>query len=1098
MPDVGFGAITNLQSFVNSGNAYSDGVPIPDGRTAGNGMRPIKVYQIAGYFAGKGGSQIASMTLDGITTASFGVAAGTQAASTGLQACNGFYSGATTARFTYNVLGGVAPFYYGHGGSGTAVTAAGADAGALGGLYSYFESPSAPTGLAVTITPGQAALNWAAPGTDGGMALTDYAVDYDTNPGFTTYTRVASTPTNKVITGLSAGVTYYFRVNATNAVTNNYSTTSVASSIVSGTMPSAPSAPTAPTATASGVGQENVSWVTPASDGGSAITGYRIQTTTDGSFGSGVITTNVGVVTSTTIAGLTAGATYYNRIAAINAVGTSANSGVASASLGTAPGAPTALTAAGSAGSVALTWAAPASDGGVPISSYTLDRATDSAFSVALSTASFNSSTRSYTDVGLTPATVYYYRVKASNAVGASVASATASAAPTARDVFDIVRGAVVDVDDMQISIRSDGANVPVLTLGYIAFGTASTFVSIATVNTGAGGGQFAVPGGQRNVALVADPAGNLYVIGTEGSTGNLLVIRYARTAVATWVGGGALAQSLGSTGNPIVAIEGCYVAGTGSNPVASILVLARRSGTTGAGNVSFATVDPAAAGGALFLNSGSDPAWLSAPPTGAAANSGILDISALPGAPTRLAIMVNGFAVVDVINGVVTGVSRANAGVSVASPWARVVGVNASTFVFLSVVSNTLSWIFYNAAGSVLGSGGLAGASAQGGAFVDQWDAYYNRVSGLVTVYYVAKDAGARVLESINVSPVTYASTAAVNITSALGAASSTNGAVRVPQGATDERRVVVEAANLLTGVKSTAAAVDTTGNVAPNSPVLSLPAAYDATQAQTIAWLFSDPNSLDAQTAYETQIQRVSDSVNIVATGTVSSAALSYGIVANTLVNGVAYRARVRLNDKLGAVGAWSTYNAFTTAAVGTLTITTPATDNLAGINTSSLNIVWSYTQPTGYVQTSRRVRVIRTSDASVLSDTTMQASTVASYVVTNLPTDVEVRVEVSIVTNAPGTPTVTANRLVTSSYGSPMQPTAVVTIGVSTVTVVVTNPAPVGSRPEVLSNSIDKRLTGTTLWVRVASVARNGVFADHAVKSGKSYDYRIRGVS
>ena len=157
------------------------------------------------------------------------------------------------------------------------------------------------------------------------------------------------------------------------------------------------------------------------------------------------------------------------------------------------------------------------------------------------------------------------------------------------------------------------------------------------------------------------------------------------------------------------------------------------------------------------------------------------------------------------------------------------------------------------------------------------------------------------------------------------------------------------------------------------------------------------------------------------------------------------------------------------------------------------------WSYAQANGYVQTQRRVRVIRVSDSAVLSDTTMQASTATSYTVTNLPTDTPVRIEVSIVTNAPGTPTVTANRLLTTSYGTPMAPIISATLTDSAVVIQVINPTPTGSRPEVVANIIERREAGTNdAFAEVGTVPRAGTYTDRAVRSARGYDYRVRGVS
>ena len=81
--------------------------------------------------------------------------------------------------------------------------------------------------------------------------------------------------------------------------------------------PSVPGAPTIGTATA-GDASAIVSWSAPASNGGSAITGYVV---TPYIGASAQTTTTVGNVTSTSVTGLTNGTAYTFRVAAINAVG---------------------------------------------------------------------------------------------------------------------------------------------------------------------------------------------------------------------------------------------------------------------------------------------------------------------------------------------------------------------------------------------------------------------------------------------------------------------------------------------------------------------------------------------------------------------------------------------------------------------------------------------------------------------------------------------------------------------------------------------------------------------------------------------------------
>lgn len=864
-----------------------------------------------------------------------------------------------------------------------------------------------------------------------------------------------------------------------------------------------PTAPRTPGITP-GTSSAALTWVTPTTDGESPITNYRIEYTTDPTFATGVVVKNVGDTSADTVTGLTAGSTYYFRIAARNIVtdqyGTwSLYSPTVSALIGSAPSAPQtpACNNAGIPGRLNVSWTAPASTNGSPVIDYTVDYGTDPAFG-AFSSVTTTALGRTIT--GLTPGSTYYFRVKARNSIGTSVASDTVSGIVAARTALDAVQHAAAHVSGgIQVEVRSDGANSQVLTLGYIAFGTGSAFVTIAALPVGAGASQFAAVGGPRNVVIVTDPTGDIYVIGTAGSNpSTVLVLRYERTATTTWTPNGMLSQSLAATGDAIVQYAAAFVPGAGGGPVPTILVLARRAGTTGAGALSYATVSTAAVAastGPLFVNYGSDPSWLAAPPSGQAYDAGALDVGVMSG--TTVAIAANGIAVVTVTNGVVAGVSKSAAGTTLAGE-VRVIGINISAFALLYVNGAALAWTFHGSNGSVLGSGSYEGTNAQGGAFATQWDAYYDRVAGVITAYYVADDSSLK-LESIDIIPSTYAATAATVLTTTLGAGGS-NTPVRVPVGVVDERRVLVTAANLDGGAKSVVAHSDRSGNVAPSAPAAVDIVGFDATAAQLFAWAFGDSNPADAQTAYELEVQRVSDSVNVVATGKVASTTTGHTVAAATLANSVDYLWRVRTWDELDTIGTYSAYDAFATAALGTLTITSPAADNPAGLDTSSLDIAWSYVQGDGYTQTQRRVRVIRVSDSVVLSDTTMQASTAGNHTVTGLPSDVPLRVEVSIVTNAPGTPTVgPIARLLTTSFSAPMTPTAIITTGESYIEVTVDNPAPSGSRPEVAYNYIERRPTGSgDDFVPIALVGLDGTHRDHAVTSGRQYDYRVRGVT
>jgi fibronectin type 3 domain-containing protein len=203
---------------------------------------------------------------------------------------------------------------------------------------------------------------------------------------------------------------------------------------ISAGAPTAPSAPQSLAATA-GSGSVTLSWAAPASNGGAAVTGYNLyRGTTPGGESATPVASNV-TTTSFTDTGRTNGTTYYYTVAAVNSVGSSAQSNEASATAqavqASVPSAPQALAATATSQSVSLTWSAPSSDGGSPVTGYNVYRGTTPGGEAATPVAS-NLTAPRLTDNGLTNGTTYYYKVAAVNAVGVGAQSAEASATPRA------------------------------------------------------------------------------------------------------------------------------------------------------------------------------------------------------------------------------------------------------------------------------------------------------------------------------------------------------------------------------------------------------------------------------------------------------------------------------------------------------------------------------------------------------------------------------------------------------------------------------------------------------------------------------------------
>ena len=95
------------------------------------------------------------------------------------------------------------------------------------------------------------------------------------------------------------------------------------------TLPNPPGAPQGLTATANGTTAMDLSWSAPPSNGGAAITGYRIEVSEDGSTWTDLVVNTGTAATSHSHLGLTAGSTRHYRVSAINSAGTGPASNIA-------------------------------------------------------------------------------------------------------------------------------------------------------------------------------------------------------------------------------------------------------------------------------------------------------------------------------------------------------------------------------------------------------------------------------------------------------------------------------------------------------------------------------------------------------------------------------------------------------------------------------------------------------------------------------------------------------------------------------------------------------------------------------------------------
>jgi hypothetical protein len=265
-------------------------------------------------------------------------------------------------------------------------------------------APGAPT--IGTATPGndQATVSFTPPASDGGSPITGYTVT--SNPAGGVDANAGTTSTTHTVTKLTNGTSYTFTVTATNEIG-----TSLPSGPSNAVTPGiVPGAPTKVTATA-GNGQATVSFKLPAS-AWNPITGCTVTSKPGG-------ITAYGVGSPITVKDLTNGTAYTFTVTAENAIGTGPASKPSNkvTPIGV-PGSPTGVTAKAGNADATVSFKAPASNGGSPITSYIVIPYIGAAAGKTTSGAH-----SPITVKGLTNGTAYTFTVTAKNKIGTGPAS---------------------------------------------------------------------------------------------------------------------------------------------------------------------------------------------------------------------------------------------------------------------------------------------------------------------------------------------------------------------------------------------------------------------------------------------------------------------------------------------------------------------------------------------------------------------------------------------------------------------------------------------------------------------------------------------------
>jgi hypothetical protein len=283
-----------------------------------------------------------------------------------------------------------------------------------------------------------------------------------------------------------------------------------------------------------------VVWSAPGSTGGSPITGYTITSSPGG-----VTKTVGGTLTTGTVTGLTNGTTYTFTVVATNASGSSpASSPSADTTPAAVPGAPTGVVAVKGDASATVSWTAPSSTGGSPLTGYTVTAAPGGQ---ATTVAPDRTST---TIPGLTNGTAYTFSVVATNAVGSSPAAksgtVTPSTTPGAPTLVTAVKGdrtATVSwtapsstggsaITGYTITSTPGGVTKAVAgtvttgTVSGLTNGTAYTFTVVATNASGAGAASL--------------PSDAVTPSAPPGAPGGVTATRGDTTATVSWAASAA------------------------------------------------------------------------------------------------------------------------------------------------------------------------------------------------------------------------------------------------------------------------------------------------------------------------------------------------------------------------------------------------------------------------------------------------------------------------------------------------------------------------------------------------------------------------------
>ena len=308
--------------------------------------------------------------------------------------------------------------------------------------------PAAPQGLAATAGDGQVTLSWTDPGDP---TVTKWQYRWNAGDGFGPWLDGPSgaTATSHVVTGLTNGIEYRFRVRAVSSIG-----TGTRSGVVRATPLALPAAPQGLAATA-GDGQVTLSWTDP---GDPTVTKWQYRWNAGDGFGPWLDGPSGATATSHVVTGLTNGIEYRFRVRAVSSIGTGTRSGVVRATPLALPAAPQGLAATAGDGQVTLSWTDP---GDPTVTKWQYSWNAGDGFGPWLDGPSGATAT-SHVATGLTNGVEHSFRVRAVNPVGNGAPSDTAKATPAGPPAAPL--GLAATAGDGQVTLSWTDPGDPTIT----------------------------------------------------------------------------------------------------------------------------------------------------------------------------------------------------------------------------------------------------------------------------------------------------------------------------------------------------------------------------------------------------------------------------------------------------------------------------------------------------------------------------------------------------------------------------------------------------------------------------------------------------------